>query len=136
MILKNKKTREFSRVFLISNSEFQISNLILLLVLHIAGEALPKIFLRDKELLDCEECGDTNNANDVADPVGVIDNNVMDNNTMNDGLLDNVGNAATDIIDGVGNAANDLINGTPDTPMNDTSTAPNSNVNSVTERTR
>ena len=76
MILKNKKTREFSRVFLISNSEFQISNLILLLVLHIAGEALPKIFLRDKEFLDCEECGDTNNANDIADPVGVIDNNV------------------------------------------------------------
>ena len=46
------------------------------LLLNIAGEALLKIFLGDKELSDCEECGDTNNAYDVADPVGVVDNNV------------------------------------------------------------
>ena len=45
-------------------------------MLYIAGEALLKIFLGNKELLDCEEGGDANNAYDVADPVGVIDNNV------------------------------------------------------------
>ena len=71
MILKNKKTREFSRVFLISNFEF-----ILLFVLHIAGEALLKIFLGDKELSNCEECGDADDANDVAYCVGMIDDNV------------------------------------------------------------
>ena len=45
-------------------------------MLHIAGEALLKIFLGDKELSDCEEGGDADNAYDVADPVCVIDNNV------------------------------------------------------------
>ena len=50
--------------------------LLVFFVLYIAGEALLKIFLRNKELLDCEEGGDANNAYDVADPVGVVDNNV------------------------------------------------------------
>ena len=45
-------------------------------MLHIAGEALLQIFLGDKELSDCEEGGDADDAHDVAYCVGMIDDDV------------------------------------------------------------
>ena len=43
---------------------------------NIARNALLKVFLGNKELLNCEEGGDTDNAGDIADCVGVVEDNV------------------------------------------------------------
>ena len=70
--ITRKDTRKnFSCLF---NFEFRIPNFELLF--NIAGEALLKVFLGNKELSDCEEGGDTDDAYDITYCIGVVDDNV------------------------------------------------------------
>ena len=48
-------------------------------MLEVAGDYLLHIFLGDKELLECEQAGDTYNAYDCAYGIRMVDDNVSGN---------------------------------------------------------